>query len=159
MTAIITKALFTHNINSELDTIEIHYIKPNCAKKIMFVDSFPNGNWTEIVFDPDDDVTVSSFLNTMVFKNLDVSRKIALLELDRVIEHKDARWSHYIQAMCAMRLLDRTFEPPSINVKCRWQKDLLESLLEKTSKVVIKLCRNPERLARYSRALNDMKLD
>jgi hypothetical protein len=159
MAAIITRATVTHNVNSEHDIVEIHYIKPNFPKKVTFVDSFPNGNWTDIKFDPDDEVLATDFLHTMVFKNLDVSRKIASLSLERIIEHTEVSWPNYIQTMCAMRILDPTFEPPHINLNCRWQKDLLESIVERTSRTLISTCKNADRLDRYSNALNNIRID
>lgn len=158
MAAIITQATFTHNVNSEHDIVEIHYIKPNFPKKVTFVDSFPNGNWTDIKFDPDDEVLVTDFLQAMVFKNIDVSRKIASLSLERIVDHTEVTWSHFIQTMCAIRILDPTFEPPSINLKCGWQKDLLDSIVKKTSRAIIATCKNAERLDRYSKALNNMRI-
>jgi hypothetical protein len=159
-TAIITRALFIHNLEFEPahEVIEIHYIKQNDRKKVMYIDTFPLGNWNEIKFDPDDNVLVSDFLKTMVFRNIDVARVLARLALNRVVEHNDVMWKHYIQCMCAIRILDHTFVPPSININCGWQKDLLDSIVDKTSRCIIATCRNADRLERYAKALNEMKI-
>ena len=158
--AIMVSAKFTTNLcfDPAHEVIEIEYIKQNDRKKVMYIDTFPLGNWNEIKFDPDDNVLVSDFLKTMVFRNIDVARVLARLALNRVVEHNDVMWKHYIQCMCAIRILDHTFVPPSININCGWQKDLLDSIVDKTSRCIIATCRNADRLERYAKALNEMKI-
>jgi len=153
-------AKFTTNLcfDPAHEVIEIEYIKQNDRKKVMYIDTFPLGNWTDIKFDTDDNVLVSDFVNTMVFKNIDVARVLARLALNRVVEHNDVMWKHYIQAMCAIRILDPTFVPPSININCGWQKDLLDIIVDKTARRIIATCKNAGRLERFSKALNDMRI-
>lgn len=120
-------------------------------KHTDFVYTRSNGDWTELNFNRNECVKYVDFLNTMVERNLDVCRKIALICSEMVFNNHD--WSTYLRLMNSLTLLDPTFEPPSINLKCRWQRELLESMCDEWTKTVILTCHNCVRLTNYSKKL------
>ena len=132
------------------DCIEITYTKfiPGIGIKRMidYVYSTPLGGWTELVFDGETPPLYTNFLNTMVFKNIAVYRKMAKLVLDCILEFPGL---HRIQLLNAVCVLDPTFTPPWINVYCKWQCELMEEIVSSTSHMIIATCRNMNRLERY----------
>jgi hypothetical protein len=90
----------------------------------------------------------------MVYKNNVVFRKMAKLHLDGILDIPDAQ---RVQLLNAMRILDPTFSPPWINLKCRWQRDLMDDIAD-MSYVVVSECRNVRRLERYVTALQEIVL-
>ena len=123
----------------------------------IFIDTYPHGNWTELVFDGDSDPSVILFLSSMVVLNIDVQRKIAQLSLEQKIQ----KYEHYnfkkmISLLDNISILDPTFAPPIFNEQCGWQMDLLHDMVNTSSYRVIATCRNMKRLDRYSKILQLM---
>jgi len=145
--------------DSNVDCIEITYKKyihgVGYRTKTDYVYTKPAGNWVELKFYNEDNVEYSNFLNTMVTKNLDVHRKLAKIELDRILDSPGMYRINLLNAIC---ILDPTFIPPIINKRCRWQCDLLEDIVSKTSLYVISTSRNERRLERYFNALCSLKV-
>ncbi len=108
-----------------------------------------NGDWTELKFHRTECVKYASFLDTMVERNLDVCRKIAQVRADQVIDH--GSYSDYLKLMNSLEILDPTFEPPRINLKCRWQRELLDTICKEWTKTVISTCYNCVRLGNYEK--------
>ena len=135
----VTKAL------AHEDFVEIQY-----GRHTDFIYTEPIGRWTRLDFDGDKCDYVS-FLGCMVYKNVDVHRKMATLLLDDLL----GRHTDRIQLLNAMSILDPTFTPPWINVHCTWQQELMETTVNKTYQV-IKTCYNQKRLARYVSVLQSL---
>ena len=115
-----------------------------------FIYSIPLGNWTELKFSKNNRVDYIDFLKTMVFRNLDTQRRLARLALTRF----DYAPSYFkLKALNAISILDKTFYGPVINLKCQWQRELLDFMTDQTSIHVISTCRNMDRLERYFNAL------
>ena len=110
------------------------------------------GNWTEIQFNKNDAVKYVDFLNTMVEKNLEVARKMAQINSYAVIDY--GSWSDYVRLMNSLTVLDPTFVPPFINLKCRWQRELLETLIKEWTQMVISTCRNINNLTKYTKEID-----
>jgi len=134
--------------------IEITYTKfvsgIGLRRIIDYVYSYPLGGWTELVFDDESPPMYTNFLNTMVFKNIEVYKKMAKLHLDSILE---VPWLYRINLLNAICILDPTFTPPRINVNCRWQNELMEDIVSTSSLMIISTCRNIKRLERYTNAL------
>ena len=133
--------------------IEITYTKNFSGKKAVdFVYTSPNGSWTELVFGEDSQVLYTNFLNTMVFKNLEVHRKLARFSLESILYSSpmsDYEMFHTkIKLLNAICILDPTFVPPRLNIRCLWQRNCLNSILT-WSFNIISNCRNEKRLERY----------
>jgi hypothetical protein len=87
----------------------------------------------------------------MVVWNLDVARKLA-----RLVATPDDSWDDKdkISAMHAIKILDPTFTPPYINLRCNWQRKLLDGLIGETVNSIIDTCRNEKRLDKYYNVMN-----
>lgn len=139
------------------DCIEVSYrtFTPGIGytTKTSFVYSTPLGNWTEIKF-TEDNVKYSNFLNTMVYKNLEVRRLLAIVALRDVL----SVFKYNIKLLNAMAILDPTFVPPNINLSCRWQCEMVDEIVNKSSFHVISTCRNEYRLTKYFNALQALEV-
>ena len=113
----------------------------------------PIGGWTELDFDGDTCV-YAAFLNTMVYKNNVVFRKMAKLYLDAILDIPGAQ---RVQLLNAMRILDPTFSPPWVNLKCRWQCAMMDDIVD-TSYEIVSKCRNVRRLEKYVTVLQETVL-
>jgi hypothetical protein len=152
--AFITKATYVFDVNSQMDIVEIEYVKyvhVNGWKVHKdWIYTYPEGDWTELNFNDISSAKYIDFLNSMVFKNLEVHRKIAKLSLDSLSKkgHKKL-----LKAMNAIRILDSTFIPPEINLGCTWQLGLLNHIVLVTSYEIIANCKNKKHLDRYSKVI------
>ena len=150
--AFVTKATYVFDVNSQTDIVEIEYtkfIQGNGWKTHKdWVYTYPEGDWTKINFGNLSAVTYVDFLNTMVFKNLEVLRKIAKLSLDHISTKNTKKLLKVMHAIC---ILDPTFTPPEINTDCAWQLELLKHIAFTTSYEIIANCKNKKRLIRYFR--------
>jgi len=131
--------------------VEIRYINSVSRKKIERIYTEPIGGWVRLDFEGDE-CRYASFLNTMVYKNVDVFRRMATLMLDELL---NVPYRNRIQLLNAMKILDPTFTPPWINVRCGWQNDLIETVIIKTFDV-IDTCYNESRLERYVTVLQSL---
>lgn len=111
-----------------------------------FLDAYPKGDWNKIVFDENESVTYSDFLNTMIHRNEETSRKMCKAELERILNENTNDFRTYIQLMNLICALDPTFTPPVINVSCGWQRQLVKDIASLTFLNVILTCRNVTRL-------------
>jgi hypothetical protein len=117
----------------------------------LSLETYPNGDWSKIKFDRH--VSLTHFLNAMVHKNLEVSRKIAELSLEAQVERYQDNNEKLTKLMHAITILDDTFTPPILNDNCRWQMELLYDIVVDTSYRVIVTCRNQRRLENYFKNL------
>lgn len=154
LNAKVTCNLCGNDGSNRVDCIEITYNKFVTGTRTRTITDYiyttPLGNWTELKFDKSEGVQYTNFLNTMVFKNIEVYRKLARLALERIIEYPNLYRINLLNAIC---ILDPTFVPPIINKKCKWQHELMETIVSSTSLVIIITCRNTFRLEKYFNAL------
>ena len=110
-----------------------------------FIDSYPLGSWQNLRFNRFDQVSYSDFLKTMVFNNTEVVRKIAYVAYRDLMSTEPSKYTlEWI--MYKLRILDPTFDPPTINLNCAWQRDLLRDICTTSVPHVILTCRNHDRL-------------
>jgi len=149
----VVNAKSSYDVEAEQNVVEItteRWLDGTGWKKHKdFIYTGSNGDWTELNFKRFECVGYVNFLNTMVQKNVEVLRKIAQLLTDTVVN--DWNWSTYVRLMNSLTILDPTFEPPHINLKCRWQRELLETICTEWATMVISTCYNPIRLGRYAK--------
>ncbi len=147
----VTRASYDYVINCV--TIEYSTWAPgtNYTTHSMSLQTWPEGDWTDIKFDGYTPLT--HFLNVMVHKTLEVSRKIAELSLDACVERYQDNNEKLTKLMHAITLLDDTFTPPILNDNCRWQMEFLYDIVVDTSYNVIVTCRNQKRLDNYFKNL------
>lgn len=142
--------------SNRVDCIEITYNKfvPETGYRVFtdYVYTTPLGNWVDIKFNEIDNVQYTNFLNTMVFKNIEVYRKLAKLALDNILEMD----LYHIKLLNAICILDPTFTPPYINTRCTWQWDLMYNIVSTTSYRIIATCHNTRRLKKYFNVLQSL---
>ena len=126
--------------------VEVHYVVTHVGlvqnKRTDFFDTKPNGDWKTINFQPDKAPLYSEFLNTMVLRTVEVVRKMNLVELDSLLEAGQNNTILQCELMANIRVLDSTFDPPVINVSCRWQRELVYDIVSTHFRVVISTCKN-----------------
>lgn len=142
---------FINPENRNYDCIEVQR-----GSHTDFVYTHPKGNWSELKFEYADAVSYADFLKAMVHGNVDVCRKIALLRHQMVLDkaigiYVDTRLC--IKLMNCLKILDPTFEPPTVNIKCKWQKKLMMDIIKYHSVEVIKNNMTMSRLDRYANVL------
>jgi len=126
--------------------VEVRYVVTHVGlvqnKRTDFFDTKPNGDWKTINFQPDKAPLYSEFLNTMVHRTVEVVRKMNLVELDSLLEAGQNNTILQCELMANIRVLDSTFDPPVINVSCRWQRELVYDIVSTHFRVVISTCKN-----------------
>lgn len=132
-----------YDCENQYDCVKIDYVHDMPGMpgilKTDWVYTRPLGDWSKINFSREDGLPVERFLETMVVKNLDVLRKMCLLLLKKI-------GYDYWEFLYLVPILDPTFEPPIINHRCRWQRDLADSIVSEHFHGVISTCINTNRL-------------
>ena len=130
--------------------LEVRYVVNHTGlvqnKRTDYLDTEPTGDWRTINFNRDEAPTYSEFLNTMVYHTVEVARKMNLVELNRLLEHGQNDTRLLCELMANICILDSTFDPPVINVSCRWQRELVYDIVSTHFKVVISTCKNVKNL-------------
>jgi hypothetical protein len=115
-----------------------------------YIKTRPLGNWSNILFNENDKVLFHSFLNTMVFRNNEVLRKMAFLVHDQFITNSRAS----LWLVDQLRVIDPTFEPGRFNLSAAWQRDLVSDICTNSAVYVISTCRNNDRLYSYYKLIS-----
>ena len=88
----------------------------------------------------------------MILKTTEVRRKMALVELENALcENNNTR--SIVRIMNAVKILDPTFSPPVINMKCSWQKKLAKSICVEQLPHIIETSTSDLRLEKFFRVL------
>jgi hypothetical protein len=91
-------------------------------------------------------------LDTMVHKTTETRRKMALVELESVLcENNNTR--SIVRTMNAIKILDPTFSPPVINMRCSWQKRFIKDICTQQMPEIINTCTSDLRLEKLFRVL------
>ena len=151
MGSIVHKAQHIVDAENGTSMVEVHL---NQNKKECF-ETKPKGDWTTLTFSRYDMISQADFLRTMVRPTLGIRRRIASLEACRALDEVDIYWR--IKVMKCIRILDPSFGCPYINLKCRWQVDLLYYLTEKVLYSIIETCNNPYKLKRFSDVMRTLQ--
>ena len=107
----------------------------------------PIGGWSDIKSSRQC-MRYEQFLDTMVEKTIETRRVMALIQLENVLcENKNIH--SLLRIMNCVKILDPTFIPPVINIRCSWQKTLVKRMCENTLPHVIEHCTNENRLATF----------
>lgn len=156
----ILHARYITDVDRDEDGIEIDYVKfvPGTGNKKIkkWLYTRPLGDWTSLSFNESEYVDLVDFIMTMtdVNSSLDTQRLIAsLCAQEHNMRVKPNYYNPYIKTLNAIKILDPTFEPPIINLKCRWQRELIHSLCNEWTEHVIWTCMNSSRLYNYVNAL------
>ena len=137
--------------------LKISYSRMNEAR-VDYINSYPLGNWTEIMFNKYvEAVSYYDFLKTMVFKNLEVVRKIAVVAHQDFMNTNPSR-SELEWLMFNLCIMDPTFEPGRFNLRCTWQCDLLTDICTSSAKYIILTCKNHRRIIKFANVLKSREL-
>jgi len=155
MTSFVKSARVAHDVDQDTQIIEINYVKYTNGigyeNKQDIFETSPIGTWTEIQ-SISDSLRYEQFLDTMVQKTTETRRKMALVELESVLcENNNTR--SIIRTMNAIKILDPTFSPPVINMKCSWQKKFVKDMCIHQMPEIIKSCTSELRLEKLFRVL------
>ena len=142
--------------------VEVRYVVTHAGlvqnKRTDFFDTEPKGDWRTINFHPDEAPLYSEFLNTMVHRTVEVARKMNIIELDSLMEYGQNNTKLQCELMANICVLDPTFDPPVINVSCRWQRELVYDIVSTHFRVVISTCKNRVNLIHLFMILRTLSL-
>jgi len=161
MPSFVKTARVSHDVESGSNIVEVEYTKYECgigyiSKRDVF-DTTPIGNWTEIR-SITDTLRYEQFLDTMVNKTTEIRRKMALVELETsMCENNNTR--SIVRIMNAVKILDPTFSPPVINMRCSWQKNFIKQMCLEQLPIIIDTCVNDLRLEKFFRVLQLIEVE
>jgi hypothetical protein len=155
MTSFVKSALVTTDIETGKTLVQIDYVKYTNGigyeNKQDLLETTPIGTWTEIK-SISDTLRYEQFLDTMVHKTTETRRKMALVELESVLcENNNTR--SIVRTMNAIKILDPTFSPPVINMRCSWQKRFIKDICTQQMPEIINTCTSELRLEKLFRVL------
>jgi hypothetical protein len=155
MTSFVKSALVTIDIETGKTLVQIDYVKYTNGigyeNKQDLLETTPIGTWTEIK-SISDTLRYEQFLDTMVHKTTETRRKMALVELESVLcENNNTR--SIVRTMNAIKILDPTFSPPVINMRCSWQKRFIKDICTQQMPEIINTCTSELRLEKLFRVL------
>jgi hypothetical protein len=155
MTSFVKSALVTTDIETGKTLVQIDYVKYTNGigyeNKQDLLETTPIGTWTEIK-SISDTLRYEQFLDTMVHKTTETRRKMALVELESVLcENNNTR--SIVRTMNAIKILDPTFSPPVINMRCSWQKRFIKDICTQQMPEIINTCTSDLRLEKLFRVL------
>jgi hypothetical protein len=155
MSSFVKSALVLHDIDKNSDIIEIDFVRYKAGVGYEHVrehlNTKPIGDWKNIKV-VTETLRYEQFLDTMIQKTTEVRRKMALVELESVLcENNNTR--SIVRIMNAIKILDPTFSPPVINMKCSWQKNLIKSICVDQLPRIIETSINDARLEKFFRVL------
>ena len=155
MTSFVKSALVTTDIETGKTLVQIDYVKYTNGigyeNKQDLIETTPIGTWTEIK-SISDTLRYEQFLDTMVHKTTETRRKMALVELESVLcENNNTR--SIVRTMNAIKILDPTFSPPVINMRCSWQKRFIKDMCTQHMPEIINTRTSDLRLEKLFRVL------
>lgn len=122
----------------------------------QYIYSVPLGGWTTLYFpEGDDAVDQYKFIDTMIRKTDDTVHRLARLRLDQYLWETSLDSRSLLKVMNAMVLLDPTFRPPWINLRSKWQRELLHHIAYHESYTLVDTIQmNRSRFERFSAAIS-----
>ena len=141
-TSIFKSAKYLCDVETGLDLVETIYNRYLPGKGYeLFKDTFitkPTCDWIEIN-SIKEKIPYENFLNTMVAKNQEVYQTMCTTVVNNILMGSPTK-KQLMRTMRSMKILDSTFEPPYVNLNCKWQcefmtymcKETLQSLIEET---------------------------
>ena len=150
MSAFLKNAKHTYDVESELHYVAVEYTQWNddayeYETYTDYLETKPLGDWTEIT-SLRKHLQYEKFLDTMVEQTIEVIQRKASLSVQVVHEKHGDNINVKIWLLNCMKIIDPTFEPPLINKRARWQKELVDCILSDTMHDLIERCRNTTRL-------------
>ena len=105
------------------------------------------GEWYNLLFKPEQ-LKLYKFLDTMVVPNVETRRLQSLKVVDEILMY-DQDIDVKVDLMNAVTILDPTFTPPTINERCGWQNEFVDTFNSNWGKYILQTCRNERRIKEY----------
>ena len=161
MTSFINSAKSIHDVESDLAYVEIVYERYMKGKGYVtftyYINTEPLADLSYIESNKKS-IPYEKFLDTMVKKTLEVRQRIAELILDNVLAYEQSD-RVYVRIANEMKILDPTFQPPRVNMKCAWQMEIVKKLCKKYLPDVIQNCMNTSRLKYFFNVVKIIELE
>ena len=159
MTSFIKSATAVHDIDSDLEYVEIVYERFVRGKGYEtykdYIHTRPLADWV-VLTSKTQSIPYEKFLDTMCEKTLEVRQKMAELALENIVA--DRRNVHtYIRTAYASTILDSTFQPPWINIKSAWQREFIRKFCEDTLMDLVQRTTNESRLEYFFSVLRSIE--
>jgi len=159
MPSFVKEAHVFRNIKTGAPCIEIKYTTYREGEGYVNLaecfDASPVGGWTDLIYKREN-LRYEEFLNTKVEKTMTTRRSMAVIELDNVLCENKNIFS-LIRVMNAIKILDPTFVPPIINIRCAWQKNFVKEVCMYSFPDIIHNCRNEFRLEKLFNVLQTIE--
>jgi hypothetical protein len=161
MTSILKSAKHVYDVDSDLSYVEFTYERykksTGYATYTDYINTEPRANW-EYIESKKNDILYHNFLNAMVERTLEVRQRMAELILEGIVSY-DQPTNTYVRLMHATKILDPSFQPPVINMRCAWQEEFVKKFCKKTLPEVIQMCVDGERLDYFINVLNIIEIE
>jgi hypothetical protein len=94
----------------------------------------------------------------MVEKTTEVYHKMAEILIDNILVNKQ-KINTYIRMIHTLKILDSTFQPPFINPKVKWQRDMIVNFCLNDLRDVIDTCSDTQRLKYFTKVIKNIESD
>ena len=161
MTSFIRSAKFIHDVDTGVDFVEFiydRYVK-NIGYEVYtdYIFTRPIGDWT-VINSKKCSIPYEKFLDTMVEKTTEVYHKMAEILIDNILVNKQKINTH-IRMIHTLKILDSTFQPPFINPKVKWQRDMIVNFCLNDLRDVIDTCSDTQRLKYITKVIKNIESD
>lgn len=159
MTSFIRSAKFTHDVDTDVDFVEFiydRYVK-NKGYEVYtdYIFTRPLGDWT-VINSKKYKIPYEKFLDTMVENTVEVYHKMAEILIENILVEK-REINTYIRMIHALKILDSTFQPPFINLKISWQRDMIINFCLSDLKYVVNTCNDTQRLKYFVKVIKSIE--
>jgi hypothetical protein len=140
-----------YDVESKMNYVEIIYDRTTKKNNtyIDYISTSPNGDWT-MIKSKDKSISYVKFLDTMVKRTIEVRHKIAELTLEKLLTMD----YNCVRLAYSSKILDPTFQPPSIDMNSAWQVDFMKKFCKKYLRDLIQECTHSSRLDYFIDVLN-----
>lgn len=159
MTSFIRSAKFTHDVDTDVDFVEFiydRYVK-NKGYEVYtdYIFTRPLGDWT-VINSKKCKIPYEKFLDTMVEKTVEVYHKMAEILIENIlVENREI--NTYVRMIHSLKILDSTFQPPFINLKINWQRDMIINFCLSDLKNVVNTCIDTQRLKYFIKVIKSIE--
>ena len=149
--AYVLRAHQTHDVETNHSMIEVTTVGMEMGLKTDFLYTSPRGNWQDITFHNLEFMDYPDFLRLLVFRNPEVEKKIATVELLHCLD------PYSIRAMNCLRIMDPTFRSPRVNIKNGHHMDLVHHINSVVASRILEECTDTIRVTSYANALRKLR--
>jgi|SRR6056300_18563 hypothetical protein len=148
MSSFFKSAKVVHDIDSDLTYVEIvydSYVRGKGYRTFTdYMNTEPLADW-QLFEAKKNTIPYLKFLDIMVEKTIEVRQRMAELAFDALMYYK-RETNTYIRLAHATKILDPSFQPPIINMKSAWQREVIVNFCNKHIQHCIEECVQLDRL-------------